>query len=82
MPIVYSHALRDNKIQRESRKLIVNNLNTQNLLIKAFDGYQGLDMKLEDWKFDPPPLNCSCQPSWNLHDELKNDSDGPADKKS
>lgn len=81
MPIVHRHAFDDKKW--ETLNFTINDVHMQNLLTRAFEGYQGLDMKLEHWTFQPPyrPLVHRWKQLNQLHDELMGDDDAQADEK-
>lgn len=81
MPIVHRHTFEDKKW--ETLSFTINDVHMQNLLSRAFEGYQGLDMKLEHWTFQPPyrPLVHRWTVLNHLHDELMADDDAQADEK-
>lgn len=81
MPIVHRHAFSDKKWV--TLNFTINDVHMQSLLTRAFQGYQGLDMKLEHWTFSPPyrPLVHRWNDLNDLHDRLMDDDDAPVDEK-
>lgn len=81
IPTVHCHAFDDKRWETVS--FTINDVHMQNLLTRAFGGYRGLDMKLEHWTFSPPyrPLVHRWNDLNDLHAELKDDRNAPADEK-
>lgn len=81
VPIVHRHSFEDKKW--ETLDFTVNDTHMRKLLSKAFEGYQGLDMKLELWKFTQPYR--ALVHRWNLlndlHAELMGDASAEVEEK-